>query len=581
MHQISVAQQAIGILNSDQINCNASSTGDLFNRFLDDNLPGFEVPAGSELRTIGAANLWIGGRGLDQQLHLAAETFEINGHDWFSGPLTTDGNASTTEDTQEAWNHVHLANSEDVHNHQIYFNAINTGQPDPFQGNYSIPEWFFEWPAHGNTALGQDYYIAPFWDYNNNGFYDPENGDFPVFCGDQCLFFVFNDKGNIHTESQGQSIGLEVHGMLYSFDSSDENVSNTVFLKYKLMNRGAQTLIDTYLGLWNDFEIGNDTDDFVGTNVRRGSIYGYNGDDFDEAHYEADLPLQSMMILAGPYMDPDEMDNPLPDLTESSATQSYGPAGRGFGDAVIDNERLGLCSSIYYNNDDNSMNGEPASPQQYYNYFKSIWKNGAHLMSGGNGASGDLVTDVEASYVYPGESDPLNLGTNGVDVDLWTETTGQNLPGDRRMIGAMGPFTLNPGDVQPVDVAYVFSRHSEPGNDNHLQFHDNRELAIRNYFENIWECEVDAEMLLSTPETKNESKVGIFPNPADDLIQITATGFSGNTQFIILDALGQTALSGTLSSGKRSIDIYALSPGLYHLTITDKKHLASTRIIVK
>ncbi len=33
----------------------------------------------------------------------------------------------------------------------------------------------------GNTALGQDFYLAPFLDFDGDGFYDPTLGDYPWY----------------------------------------------------------------------------------------------------------------------------------------------------------------------------------------------------------------------------------------------------------------------------------------------------------------------------------------------------------------------------------------------------------------
>ncbi len=572
VQQILIAQQAIEILESDEINCNVSSTGDLFNRFLDENLPGFEAPAGSGLRTMYAANLWIGGMSEEQTLKLAAETYEESGQDWFPGPLTNDGSASVSLETQEQWNQVWSANSEDVHNHQTYFNALAAGQPDPFQGSYIIPDWFFEWPAHGNISLGQDFYIAPFWDYNNNQFYDPENGDFPAFCGDQCLFFVFNDKGNIHTESQGQSIGLEIRAMVYSFDSTDPDIANTMFVKYIVINQGSETLTDTYVGLWNDFDLGNPSDDFVGTNVRTASNYAYNGDNLDEASsasagYQETLPIQSMMILSGPYLDEDNLDNPLPDEIESAATGSYGPAGMGFGDGIADNERYGLCSSLAYANTSHPVTGVPQSPIGYYNYLRHAWLNGGEI--------------VFSDYMYPGTSDPLNIGTDGVPTDMWNETTSNNAPGDRLMLAAMGPFTFSPGDYNPIDFAYVFSGGDEPDSMDPFVSHENREIAIKNYYRNqLYNCEYGV-LLLSADEITHTTHVGVFPNPADDLLQISTTGFTGNVMLTISDATGRSVITENIYAGVQTMDVSFLNPGFYNLIIRDQKSQAVARLIVR
>jgi hypothetical protein len=35
--------------------------------------------------------------------------------------------------------------------------------------------------------------------------------------GDQTIWWVFNDKGNVHTETGGESIGLEIRAQAFAF----------------------------------------------------------------------------------------------------------------------------------------------------------------------------------------------------------------------------------------------------------------------------------------------------------------------------------------------------------------------------
>ncbi|MFM7725300.1 MAG: hypothetical protein ACKO7B_01235, partial [Flavobacteriales bacterium] len=136
----------------------------------------------------------------------------------------------------------------------------------------------------------------------------------PLF-GDQTYFWIFNDKGNIHTESQGQPIGMEVRAQAFAFTTNDE-VNNMTFLNYVLINQGSQTLTETYFGSWVDPDLGNAYDDFVGCDVQRGLGYCYNGDAFDEAAtgtlgYGQNPPAVGVDFFEGPYQDEDLEANPL------------------------------------------------------------------------------------------------------------------------------------------------------------------------------------------------------------------------------------------------------------------------------
>ena len=145
---------------------------------------------------------------------------------------------------------------------------------------YVIPESILEWPAHGDPTQGQDEYLAPFFDLNGNGQYEPEkdypdynitgtNDDAKLF-GDQTLFWIFNDKGNIHTETEAEPLGLEIHAQAFGFAADNEEVNDMTFYNYKIINRSTLPLNDTYFGQWVDPDLGYYLDDYVGCDVGLG-----------------------------------------------------------------------------------------------------------------------------------------------------------------------------------------------------------------------------------------------------------------------------------------------------------------------
>src|SRR5699024_9232717 len=45
----------------------------------------------------------------------------------------------------------------------------------------SAIQGIYNWPAHGDVSRGQDYYLAPFYDNNKDGVYNPDDGDTPWY----------------------------------------------------------------------------------------------------------------------------------------------------------------------------------------------------------------------------------------------------------------------------------------------------------------------------------------------------------------------------------------------------------------
>ena len=447
----------------------------------------YEVPKGSGLSSLYAGALWMGGISPDQQLKLAALTFRNRGNDYWTGPLTNDGAAEVDANTCSEYDEFFVSTRADAQRHRQYFDAVAAGTVDEeFPEGYAMPGYFRDYPAHGNTELNQDYYLAPFKDYDGDGFYSPENGDYPWYdflqeidCknrrredivplyGDRNFYWIFNDKGNVHSESQGEPIGMEIRAQAFAFSTNDE-VNNMTFHNYVLINQGTQTLANTYFGVWVDADVGTATDDYVGCDVQRGLGYAYNGDAVDEPSsssqgYGENPPAVGVDFFEGPYQDADGIDNPLT-TNFSNAIDSLGipyeGIGIGYGDGVADNERFGMRRFVYYNNSGNQINGEPVTPLHFYNYMNGIWKNGQKMAYGGDGVSAATGAnlDIEADYMFPGDTDPFNWGTGGTNVDPWTEVTSGNPPADRRFIQAAGPFTLEPGDYNNITMGVVWAR---------------------------------------------------------------------------------------------------------------------------
>jgi hypothetical protein len=269
---------------------------------------------------------------------------------------------------------------------------------------YVIPAEIANWPANGPSGFAP--ILAPFGDFNNNQVYDPQNGDYPAIMGDQACYLIYNDAYAAHTESGGNSIGVEVHCMIYEInDPVYQDVRNTVFARYIIANKSANNYTDFHIALWADFDIGDPSDDYVGTDVGRNMIYGYNGDSIDGI-YGINPPAQGVVFLNHP-----------------------------------------LTASMYYNNVNGTPNGNPATALHYYDYMKAKYGDGQQMTFGADGRN---PANPSCNFFCPDNTDPAFAGSS------WTEASAGNAPDDRRMLGGVGPYNLNAGDFISFDVAYVF-----------------------------------------------------------------------------------------------------------------------------
>ncbi len=371
--------------------------------------PRYEIPKTTEpgqtrRHSLFAGALWIGGIDQGGNLREAAMTYRQDGSDFYPGPLDT-SDASISANDCERWDQIWKITQDEI---------------DRFKETGEITEAIRTWPAEGNVNKGESRYLAPFNDENGDGEYNPQAGDHPVISGDQALWFVYNDKGNIHSETRAPAIGLEVQTMAFAFATNDE-INNMTFYDQKVINRSKNRLDSVYFGQWVDADLGFAFDDFVGCDTTRDLGICYNGDDFDETlrGYGNDPPAVGVDFFEGP--------------------------------KDRDGNIIGMENFVYYVNDF-STNGNPEEAQDYYNYLSGTWKNGSRFQRGGD-AFEEGTEPV--NYMFP--SDPRNS-------DGWSEVTENNTPGDRRFLQSAGPFTLMPGAVNFVTSGVVWANSSGGGN---------------------------------------------------------------------------------------------------------------------
>ncbi len=543
-------------LSFNNINARIENGGNMWqNR--SNNTADYEAPKGEGVSPLFAGALWMGGKSPNGQLKLAAVTFRA-GNDFWPGPLSM-GTASTTEEVCNEYNKFFKAFKPDVINHVAYLAALEKETADIEFPGYSHPRYFDEWP--GNGGPGQDPQLAPYVDYNQNGQYDADGNDYPDYgllqgpldCrkqkknvplfGDTTVYWIFNDKGNIHTETNAEPIGMEIRAQAFAF-ADKSAINNMTFYNYVLINQGTQTLTDTYFGQWADADLGNSNDDFVGCDVSRGLGYCYNGDNTDEQGpnskgYGETPPAIGIDFFQGPFQDDDKLDNigpydkilapfgsPTP-ISYNEATEGKGipylGLGIGYGDSIVDNERFGMRKFIYYNIGGSPINGDPSTAQNYYNYLTGYWKNNQRFVYGGNAVEGTEGNSAFCDFMFPGDTDPLNFGTLGAQYGSWDEVSSQNDPSDRRFMQSSGPFTLTPGQVNNITVGVVFARAAK-GQDAVASVTELKEAddLAQGLFDNCFQLfegpdapdvnvtELDGELILSltNPSTSNNKNEG-------------------------------------------------------------------------
>ena len=395
-----------------------------------------------ERSSIFAGAVWLGGVDPAGNLKVAAQTYGgTSSTDFWPGPLTTEG--AIGPDTCAQWDKFFTVFGAEIDAFLLAFNIAQ--QNGDVLNEADIPEGIKGWPGRGNpfffdvhnfelpnTIQG----LAPFHDEGGDGNYNPLDGDYPIIeirgCDapqypDEMNFWIYNDAGGIHTQSQSdEAIRMEIQAQGFAYAANDE-LNDMTFQRYKLINRAVEYIDSTFFAMWVDADLGCFDDDFIGCDTSRSMMYIYNEDAQDGQTgcecsgvntYCDEIPILGVDYFRGPL-------------------DEYG-------------DEIGMSSFTYYNNlsycDPEPGTTDPENKFEFYNYMTGSWKDGTRFTNGGSHYN--IGSTDYTSYAFPGRPD------NQTDWSMCTANLGC---GDRRTVQASGPFRLDPGAVNELIIGVVWT----------------------------------------------------------------------------------------------------------------------------
>ena len=158
----------------------------------------------------------------------------------------------------------------------------------------------------------------------------------PLLLGDLNAYWVMNDLDTTAYENIGWNsrvlpnlpMGVEIQNYVFGYKGSGD-LSNTIYIVLKIINRSVHTYDSTYVGWFNDIDLGDANDDVPGCDTVLSLGYMYN-DDSDSVYGKAP-PACGFVVLNAPHRTPSgEMmgsffaeigDNPTWHLPEAGLTQ--------------------------------------------------------------------------------------------------------------------------------------------------------------------------------------------------------------------------------------------------------------------
>ena len=388
------------------------NTGSLF--FGNTSQAAYVVPRASSGSPVFAAGIWVGGL-IDGELRVAGATYAD--FEFWPGPLDPATGRPPNPNDCSDYDRIWKVSRLDI---ERYY---STGQ---------ATDDLAEWP-HG---LG-----APVFDGDG----DPDNydiaaGDQPAIAGDQMLWWVMNDVGNVHENTLLPPIGLEVHVAAFAFGSGPPALQQATFYRFRLINRNESPLEDAFLGFWEDQDLGDAADDWLGSDTLRGLSFVYNADNQDGTGggttYGLAPPAHGVQVLRGPTALPNGIDDNR--------------------DGQIDEpgEDTGMSTFMHFLNGAPSPTNDPTDGVEMNHFMRGRWSDGTPLTVGGSGLNPG--SSQVTSYALPG--DP-------VSGRFWSArcpsspTCGPPLtPGNWKSVVGLGPFELGPGESDEVLLGLVFGQ---------------------------------------------------------------------------------------------------------------------------
>lgn len=504
--QIIYSQQNPSILNGNSISATLNDEGRLFHDFLQSSW-GYKL-TGESGHLIYSGGLWFGGTNQSGDLKLASQLYGTH-REFYRGPFSTTGQYLDT-----SYSYTYDSGIWTIKKSEITYHIANYNQP-----GYIVPEAILNWPGNGNPSIGVATQLAPFVDINNNGIYEPYEGDYPCIKGDMASYQIMHEDRE-HLSTGGEKIGIEIHLMIYHVQASNY-IDSTTFIDVMVINRGQNQYEDFKTTFYLDPDIGFPEDDLLGSAPNKNLMYVYNKFPYNQQPH---VPSDNVTALGIVSLNKDI------EYSGSFFRQ----------DIAIDPDY-----------------GPPSSPEDFWNYMNGKWLDGSYWTYGGQGFNGTIPTH----HIYDGNP---YLGTGWTELDIDGNGT-SNEAGDRSFFITSYGERLHPGDTLLYNYAIILNQ--EGNNLENVQGLLNYADSIQQYFENtIFSCYNNGSAGL-TQELEKE-RFNIYPNPAKSQVKIVWEDIEVD-KFVLLSYQGNViqAIPVNNAKGEVEMNVNHLASGIYFIRL--------------
>lgn len=538
-------QFAAGVLISQ--NCQATAQVDLDANAVRARLPnggslwwdfnnaGYIVPKSSGVASIFTGGIWIGGLDPAGNLKLSAVTY--GNQLGYPGPLI---NGQVDNDICQQFDRFWVVTRQAIDAHIADF-ADNGIIDNPNPAITGWPGWGNPESASVNGFVLPDLPLAPYFDANNNGFYEPLSGDYPDVKGDEAIWWMYNTGDTNGAVNPKLTFSI----LAYAFVAEEgDPLSTTTFYDVKLVNHSFENLDSTFIGLWVDPDLGCYYDDYVGCMSDQNLAFAYNADAVDGElsglgctcqgvpNYCETIPVLGIKFLRGPF-------------------------GNNF-------EELGMTRFMYYLNPSVGIpppvQADPNNAIEYYRLLTGTWTDGTPLTAGGTGYNSGGVPSNFAFSGNPGSPDDWSMCSEDIN------------QGDVRMLMSAGPFLLQPGGINALSFAVIWlPNQAYPCPD--ISPLVNASQIVQNVFENVTQA----------TESHNDQALTVSPNPFSAEVNLKLSGGALLKSVTLLTLEGKVVRQfNQLNTRELTFSREGLASGMYfYRAVLDNDKILTGKLIAR
>lgn len=461
------------------------------------------------LSVVGPINIWFGGL-VDGDLRVSGGGFWSR--EMWPGPLLPGASLPNSSDCS-AYDRIWEITSEDI---------------EQFEATGIVSDNLRDWP----WQLG-----APVLDGDGN----PDNyvihdGDRPELIGTQRFWWVMNDVGNAHLESESMPLGIEVRGSAAAASSISPSIDNATVHSFRIINRQSQPIDSLFLGVFAEAKMGT-AGIAVGVDTSRAMSFVYDTQD-DHRHYGGAPPAMGLVLLNRWPAASDGMDNDYDGIVDESG------------------EEAGLGHFMSFGDEDIH------TADHKYDTMNARWRGGTPLTVGEYGWN---ASSTPTRYFFPGDPvtrsywSGMNVDSLGTTLDQFTRPLS---------VTSFGPINLGPGEEAEFAFAYVFAQ----GSSNLDSVVKLRQAATR--VRMSWATRLGAATI--SPEKveppRDYAVSRPYPNPSAGAVSFDVTLRTEETvEIILFNLVGQKVWSHSDSyaagTHRLVLDVGNRASGLYHYRV--------------